>query len=205
MNDVTRGAHRYLFEPVTIDPAVTLGDIFGLIGASPSLMDVFARYHAKELVEEVGDKNAGAASPSDEIEFLELYQIWNLDSGELQPNHHLYFRGVGFALQDDVIQQGSVLYGAGERIAWNLSLTSPRDILHLPLRINPDVVICEEGEQPAIPGKAVPRIDGSGITLGQVIHGVLAELSFYGSPASREQAKARISGQDDDSDSHDGR
>ena len=49
---VTPVAHERLFEFVRIDAAVTLGDVLGLLVASPVLKQVFRRDFAEELCAE---------------------------------------------------------------------------------------------------------------------------------------------------------
>lgn len=82
--DVTDRAHEVLFEPVTLDAAVTLGDVFRLMDASPLLQQVFRRDFADELCAEARKgpvAKAGADPGSHEaIEVLELYQEWSVSS-----------------------------------------------------------------------------------------------------------------------------
>ena len=97
-------------------------------------------------------------------------------------------------LKEDIVRDGEVHYRAGERIQWGVSFTSPLEMLHLPVRLNPEVVICEDNMDSVNYGKKIGRLLNPGVTLGQVIDGILWELSFYGSPASREEESARLKG-----------
>jgi hypothetical protein len=196
--DVTEDASRYLFDTVALNPGITLRDIFLLLDVDPLLQEVYARDWANELLVEMMGENA-TAIPAIEyapegIEYLELYQIWNQDSfsAELQPIHRLDFHGVGFVLRDDVVRDGRVDYRAGERINWGVSFTSPMEMLHLPVRLNPEVIICEDNADSVNHGKEIGRMLNPGVTLGQVIDGVLWELSFHGSPVSRNEESAKI-------------
>ncbi len=196
--DVTEDASRYLFDTIALDPGITLRDIFLLLDINPLLQEVYARDWAKEFLAEMMSGNATAA-PSIEydpkgIEYLELYQIWNQDSfiGELQPIHRLDFHGVGFVLREDVVREGRVDYRAGERIKWGVSFSSPLEMLHLPVRLNPEVILCEDNADSVNHGKEIGRMLNPGVTLGQVIQGVLWELSFHGSPASRDEESAML-------------
>lgn len=196
--DVTKDASRYLFDNVAIDLGVTLRDIFLLLDIDPLLQDIFARDWAKELLAEMMSGNA-AAAPSikydpEGIEYLELYQIWSQDSfsEELQPIHRLDFHGVGFVLREDVVRDGRVDYRAGERIKWGVSFTSPMEMLHLPVRLNPEVILCEDNVDSVNHGKEICRMLNPGVTLGQVIHSMLWELSFHGAPESRDEESAKL-------------
>jgi hypothetical protein len=203
-DDVTDQASRHLFSTVALAPNVTLRDILMLLDIDPLLQEVFARDWAKELLAEMMGGNAPSA-PSieydlNDIEYLELYQVWSPDSfsGKLNPIHRLAFHGVGFVLREDVVRDGCVVYRAGQRITWGMSFTSPLKMLHLPVRLNPEVILCEGNMDSVHYGKEMGRMRNPSVTLGQVIHGVLWELSFHGSPASRDAESAQLKSLADD-------
>lgn len=195
-HEVTEHASRYLFEPVALAPDLTLRDIFLLIDVNPLLQQIFAQNWAAELMHEI--MTGSVVSPSIEdpegIEYLELYQVWskNSSSGELQPIHRLDFHGIGFVLKEDIVKDGEVHYRAGERIQWGVSFTSPLEMLHLTVRVNPEVTLCEDNLDSVNYGKKIGRLLNSGVTLGQVLDGILWELSFHGAPESRKQEKADL-------------
>ncbi|MCL4470107.1 MAG: hypothetical protein M1547_02995 [Gammaproteobacteria bacterium] len=196
--DVTEDASRYLFGTVALDTEITLRDIFLLLDIDPLLQEIFARDWAKELLAEMLSGNVTTA-PTIEydpegIEYLELYQIWSQDSfsGELQPIHRLDFHGVGFVLREDVVRNGRIDYRADERIKWGVSFISPLEMLYLPIRLNPEVILCEDNADSINNGKEIARMLNPGVTLGQVIDGVLWELSFHGSPASRDEESTKL-------------
>ncbi len=203
-DDVTEQASRHLFSTVALASEVTLRDILLLLDIDSLLQEVFAHDWAKELLAEMMGGNTPSA-PSIEydpegIEYLELYQVWNQDSfsGKLQPIHRLDFHGVGFVLREDVVRDGCIDYRAGERIKWSLSFTSPLKILYLPVRLNPEVILLEGNMDSVNYGKEIGRMRNPGVTLGQVIHGVLWELSFHGSPASRDEESTQLKSLADD-------
>jgi hypothetical protein len=202
-DDVTDQASRHLFSTVALAPEVTLRDILLLLDVDPLLQEVFARDWAKELLAEMMGGTPSAPSieyDPEGIEYLELYQVWSQDSfsGKLKPIHHLDFHGIGFVLREDVVRDGCVDYRAGERIKWSLSFTSPLKMLHLPVRLNPEVILREGNMDSANYGKEIGRMRNPGVTLGQVIHGVLWELSFHGSPASRDEESTQLKSLADD-------
>lgn len=203
-DDVTDQASRHLFSTVALAPEVTLRDILLLLDIDPLLQEVFAHDWAKELLAETMGENAPAA-PSikydpEGIEYLELYQVWSQDSfgGNLKPIHRLDFHGIGFVLSEDVVRDGCIDYRAGERIKWSLSFTSPLKVLHLPVRLNPEVILYEGNMDSVNYRKEIGRMRNPGVTLGQVIHGVLWELSFHGAPASRDEESAQVKSLADD-------
>jgi hypothetical protein len=203
-DDVTDQASRHLFSTVALAPEVTLRDILLLLNIDPLLQEVFARDWAKELLAEM----MGGSAPStpsveydpDGIEYLELCQVWSQDSfsGKLKPIHRLDFHGVGFVLHEDVVRDGCIDYRAGERIKWSLSFSSPLKMLHLPVRLNPEVILYEGNMDSVNYGKEIGRMQNPGVTLGQVIHGVLWELSFHGSPETRDEESAQVKSMVDD-------
>jgi hypothetical protein len=202
--DVTDQVSRHLYSTVALAPEVTLRDILLLLDTDPLLQEVFAHDWAEELLAEMMDGNTPSA-PSIEynpegIEYLELYQAWSQDSfsGKLNPIHRLDFHGVGFVLREDVVRDGYVDYRAGERIKWSLSFSSPLKMLHLPVRLNPEVILYEGNMDSVNYHKEIGRMRNPGVTLGQVIHGVLWELSFHGSPASRDEESAQVKSLADD-------
>lgn len=203
-DDVTDQASRHLFSTVALVPEVTLRDILLLLDIDPLLQEIFAHDWAEELLAEMMDGNVPSA-PSIEydpkgIEYLELYQAWSQDSfsGKLKPIHRLDFHGVGFVLCEDVVRDGCIDYRAGERIKWSLSFTSPLKMLHLPVRLNPEVSLREGNMDSVNYSKEIGRMRNPGVTLGQVIHGVLWELSFHGSPAFRDEESAQVKSIADD-------
>ena len=194
--DVTEHASRYLFETVALDPALTLRDIFLLLDTSHVLQEVYASHGGVELLLEI---MAGSVESREieydpnGIEYLELYQVWQQDScaGQLQPIHRLWFHGVGFLLRE-VFAYGGVDYSAGARVKWSISFLSPLDRLHLPVRLNPEVILCEANVDSVNYGNEIGRMSNPGASLGQIMDGVLWELSFYGDPSSRDEKSAEL-------------
>lgn len=62
--DVTRVAHRYLFEPLTLEPDVKTADLLGLILPNPILLEVFGRWDLQSSLQRSADelKEIGAAA-----------------------------------------------------------------------------------------------------------------------------------------------
>jgi hypothetical protein len=188
--DITERAHERLFDSVHLADDVTLGDLFGLMEASPVLKAVFARDHAEELCAEAAKGPVAPVEehPDDALEWLELYQYWSLDTSNATyaPQHRLNFHGIG------VVQSGDrpdMDVAKGARQTWGISMTNPRQMLHLPLRVNPQVTVCEDDVDAKGYGRTLTTVQQPSVTLGQVLHGVLWELSFYGAPAEAESMK----------------
>ena len=199
--DVTDCAHERLFEFVTMDVAVTLGDIFRLLDASPLLQQVFSRDFADELCAEARKGPVTAVKTTDDsaaderIEYLELYQQWSFDTSTsvYGPTQRLHLHGIGFELQEDSEEHHRK---KGERIHWSVSLTPLRELLPLALLVNPEVHITEDDLNARAYGDEISRVRHPDMTLGQVVHGVLWELSFHGAPEMQsdvmEELKNRV-------------
>lgn len=197
--DVTARAHEHLFECVTLEEDVTLADIFKLVGENPVLQAVFRRDYAAELCAEAAK---GATAPVDEqpddaLAYLELYQHWGLDTGTgtYGAMHRLHFHGLSVPQSVDRPDKGLV---AGERIQWGISMTNPREMLHLTVRVNPQVKVCEDDVDAKGYGRELACQQNPFVTLGQVLHGILWELSFYGAPAEAAEVSEDLRAQMDE-------
>jgi hypothetical protein len=168
-----------------------LSDLFRLLEANPVAQKVFRRDFADELCAggRQGPVVKEVAEPLPEgggIEYLELYQQWSLDtnSNTYGMTQRLHLHGVGFELVDDV---PGYHRKKGERIHWSISLTPLRALLSLPLKVNAAVSIIEDDINAKAFGHVISRGNHPTVTLGQVIHGVLWELSFHGVPEQQTE------------------
>lgn len=199
--DVTDRAHERIFEFITMDAAVTVGDIFRLLDASPLLQQVFRRDFAEELCAEArkgpvtAAKAGNDSSAHEPIEYLELYQQWSFDTSTsvYGPTQRLHLHGIGFELQEDSEEHHRK---KGERVRWSVSLTPLRELLPLRLLVNPEVQVAEDDLNAKAYGDEISRVRHPDVTLGQVVHGVLWELSFHGAPEMQsdvmEELKNRV-------------
>jgi hypothetical protein len=197
--DVTGRAHELLFDLITVHAETTLADIFGLMEASPLLQKFYRRDFAEELCAEARkgaiEPPAREQAPHEGIEFLELYQQWGLDTStnEYSGTQRLHLHGIGHELAEDVPEARRK---KGERIEWAVSLTPLRELLSLPVRVNAEVRITEEDASAKAYMSEIRRARNADVTLGQVIRGLLWELSFHGGPQEQlevsEDLKRRV-------------
>lgn len=184
--DVTQRAAEFLFERVTIDPAFTLGDLFRLLDKDDDLQHVFSRDYARALCAEAR-KGAlphdlgGHPAETAGIEYLELYRHWELDTSTSTYSQvaELNLHGIGPPVAEDAPKYN---VKAGERIEWSVSLTPVRELLNLPLRVRDTFDVTEDDIDAYAYAKPLANGKSSEFWLGQVIHAVLRELSFYGTP-----------------------
>lgn len=184
--DVTGRAVEFLYEPVTLDPRLTIGAVFRLLDACPPLQQVFRRDFSEELCAEArkGQLPQSRGSDPEEvagIEYLELHWSWALDTASKTYSsvYRLDLHGVGPVLQVDAPTYG---VKAGERINWSVSLTPVRELLDLPLRFRDQFNLTEDDIDASAYGDTIGTAQCADVLLGQVIHSVLYELSFHGGP-----------------------
>lgn len=188
--DVTDRAFEYLFQELDVGPDVTLADVFGLLMDEPIMQAVFRQDFVAELCAEVRKGPVAKEEQAwQKIEYLELYQRWQLDTStgtyEEVSRHH--FHGVGVVQEADIFEHGYLAHKKGERTKWGISLTPVRELLHLPVRINSEVLICEADVDAKQYANTLQIVKSERITLGSFIREILWELSWHGSPEESEK------------------
>jgi len=197
--EVTDKASQFLFQPVRIEPGVTLADILRLFSVCPALLDNFRLQFAAQLCAEAAkgplpEGEGSEAGDPQPLEVLELCWNWGLEThtAEYSSVSTLYLNGLGPVLSAD---DPNERLKAGERVRWSVALMPVRELLHLPVVVRPDFEIQESD----VYAKAYGRPVGLGrvceVTLGQVLHGLLTELCFHGSPEDKAALTAELSAQ----------
>ena len=195
--DVSDRALEFLFEPVRFEGDIRLRDVFLVVKQNPVLLTVFRRDWATELLEEAlatpVKPYTGEYDP-DGIEYLELYRMWNFNSKtqEYSGISRLDFHGIGYVLKEDIKQDDWVMHPAGTRIQWGIDFSPLGELMDLPLRVDSEVVVCEDDVDGGNWGNRVQVAQCNEHTLGQVVHGVFWELSFYGAPESRNAQREEL-------------
>ncbi|QCP47891.1 hypothetical protein FAZ95_01050 [Trinickia violacea] len=190
--DVTESAASYLLEPIIFEGEIHVRDVFLLLGASPALLEVFARQHAIAYLDEARKGNArpytGQYDPNG-TEYLELFYDWQVacECGQLDGTHRLWLRGVGYELQEDIEESSGFKYKRGARIHWSVMFSPVADLLNLPLRVNPEVSVTQSDGGYERMNQALYRFNVTRPTLAQVIQGLLWELSFGGDPEQTDE------------------
>ena len=191
--EITDRAHEFLFDAITLHPDTLLSDVFGLMEASPLLKRVFRQAFVEELCAEArkGPAHAEPQLQHERIECLELYAEWRLDTHTqtYSDTHRLHLHGVGPVLSEDHPEEHK---GKGERIEWGVSLSPLRELLTLPVRVNHGVRITEDDQAAQAWMHEIGRVQLESVTLGQVLEGLLWELSFHGGPVEREAVSADL-------------
>lgn len=128
-----------------------------------------------------------------ELEYLELYRMLDFNTGSqtLESGSLVHFHGVGFELIEDT-DMGGYAQEKGTRIHWGISLTDVRELLPLPLRYRPQVLVCESDLDAKAYGHQLHAFQWSHITLGDMLHSVLWELSFHGTPEDQQDTRDEL-------------
>lgn len=183
--EVTDRAFEYLFHELEVGEDVTLGDIVLLVDKDPILKAVFAQYFSRELCDEAAKGSIIKDSQRDEsVEFLELYQLWRYDSFLKEHSGSCSFnlQGVGYAMDEDATPPAWPSGRKGERVKWGMSLTNIREMLHLPVRVNPSVNVVESDIWSKTYMETINSLVSPKITLSALIGGIFWEMSWHGCP-----------------------
>ena len=187
--DVTDRAHEFLFQDVLAAPDVSLADVFRLVMDAPIMQSVFRQEFVSELCVEVRKGPVAKAKEDwEQLEYLELYQQWNYDTSTTayQGVGRFYLHGIGVVQVADIFEHGRLAHKKGERIKWSVSLSPVRELLHLPVRIQGEVLICEDDHDAKMYGHTLQVGRSENITLGNLIREILWELSWHGTPEESE-------------------
>lgn len=200
---VRAAAHEHLFNRVALSGDLTLADVFLLVRACPFLGAVFRQDFVSELSAHVGRAlpsmaqrvAARAVEPEYDpmgLEYLELYADWTQDSADNSFRFlNLSFHGVGFALREPY-QVGDFSYPVGERVHWSITLEDPVKLLGLPVRVRSEFAITEGDFASELYGQVRQRAKLGEIRLGELLHAVFRELSFYGTPDEARGVLAEV-------------
>jgi len=199
--DVTDQTIEFLFHEITLDENIKLSDVFDLIEKNPLMKTIYRQDYVNELCDEVKKGFLEKVEPkTQQIEYLELYQQWsfNSESKEYQSVGSYNFHGVGFIqpvdLYDGVTENyaGWLQCKKGDRIKWSIAMSPVREMLNLPVRFSPEVIVCEDDFDSKKYLQEISSGISSTITFGLFIKSILWELSWHGSPADTELAYDKL-------------
>ena len=210
--DITKNAIRYLFEPCELEQGVSLRDVFLLLNTELDIFDSIIGNWCKEIVTE------GLTQPSkpyqfDEegIEYLELYWSFYYDDGsEYGPSFYGYnrpsFHGIGFERKENkyfdwTSKDGSkdIEHAKGSRTNWGISFSKANDLIDIPVKLDDKVTVFDdnldhEGDHKAKTGwhYSLTEYKGATYTLGNILEGIVWEMSFHGGPGNRDKVSQEL-------------
>jgi hypothetical protein len=167
--DVTDDAPRYLLISCTLEEGVILKDIFQLLKRHLEVYKLVMPRPVEEIVEEGLQPYTGEEIG---LDYVELY--WQIDydqaekdfSGNTLPDFH------GISL--------SAEYG------FALDFIPANKIAGLPLKLCPKFTIYNATDRTSA------TYEGPKFSLGQILYGIIWELTWYGPPAKRDEESARL-------------
>lgn len=218
--DVTDTAIRRLWDGCTLEDGVTLRSIFTLLNSEIDLFDLVIGNWCKEIITEgltqPSAEYTGIYDP-DGIEYLELYwylarcaqwnevkEAYDSDLTELQGTKRAGFHGIGYELKEDKLHDWknengthAVEWSKGERIPWSMSFTSANTYINYPVKLAQKMIIHDEIEhKPKAKdnyfAQPVAVFERSGYTLGDILYGIIWELSFHGGPKERNEKSEEL-------------
>lgn len=186
ITDVTAKAHAYLYRELVIAPDVSLSDVLGLLHACPTLIDIYSDCCAQALADEASLGPLQSDPNEAFLECLELRRCWDYDTSTRS------YSGLGFVnllglgpFREEDLKELKAL--GAERPQglqqWCVSLTPVRDLLALPVRLNYQIgqfIFCSKV-------RTKPKaLYCSEFLLGEVLHGLLSKLSWFGDPEQQQ-------------------
>lgn len=176
--DAADDAYRYLFCECELEDGVTLRDLLLLMQRNIEVLDQVIPYFCRELVSE-GLSDRPLRESSGGLEYLELrwHPYYSSQDKEIGGWAFPEFHGWGPARAD---------YPGDETgICYSLMGSRMNELADVPLRLCQEVQIVDT----AASGTAEPllRAEKCAFTLGQILFGILWELSWFGPPQKRDK------------------
>ena len=185
--DVTKTAARYLFDYCEVRRGVVLRDLFLLINTNLKVFDSVLANWCLEFTREI--LAVRRAPKNRKLAYLELYKYLGVEEKKVWGTDRPDFHAVGFPLR-----KSQRRYKAGERINYSLSATSLEEIVFLPLRLNRLMRIVNHDVGVPEFHQTLAELPNAQYTLGDILHGVLWELSYHGGPKQRIQFAEELFG-----------
>lgn len=202
--DVTDESFSHLWKETSLADDVTLKDIFLLINRHLEVFDVLLGNWCAELTEEA--LSGQDAEEDTDIEYLELYKYYELgevwENGELLPDvigplntAFPSFHGKGFLRTEKDRNDGQPF-----RENYAVELSPTYKIVDLPLKLNRELVIFDDpswhkefkaGNKPNFEDYTI-SYPWVGYTLGEILYGIVWELSFFGGPQKRDDMMTEL-------------
>lgn len=180
-----------LFESCSLDKDITLKDIFTLIEKEIDIYKIVLNNWIDEYIEE---SKKPTKEIEKDIEYLELH--WGIEEYTYEKNTELCnadfpdFRGKGFIAKNDEYEDGRLYLKKGNRTHYAIEFSPVNELMHLPVKLNNKLYIQKSNYDTKTYNKSIEM--ERTFTLGQILHGIVFELSFTGSPKDRDDKKEDI-------------
>jgi len=191
-NDVTDTPCLVIDKFAEVEAGFTLADLFhSMQNQKAELSTIFSDCYITEYI----DHAAGLGHPApltydpSSIEYLELAWEPDMDNGYVYGIDFPFMNGKSWELREDFYQDSLLMGKKGERIRYGTDFMDVAQMMSLPITLNEDMVIYKSVGASAddIVFKAKRKF-----TVGDIIKGVMWELSFYGLPEDTHQLKLQL-------------
>lgn len=188
--NITSKAIFHLFDRCEIDDNVTLRDIFLLIKRDLHFYKIVIRNWVDEIVEEgLKAKFKRDDKEGERIDYLELYWHYEVDKFNKEKTSQLQmpifpgFHGVG--IYDN------------QPSNWAVEMSPQSSIIGLPVKLKDELIIFDDSKFKLGKKKYDYNYKGEifkspSYSLGQILYGIIWELSFFGSPKDRDEQKKKL-------------
>lgn len=188
--NITREAIFHLFDHCEVESDVTLRDVFLLINRDLNFYKIFIRNWVEEIVEEgLNSKFKREDTKSERIDYLELYWHYEVDKFNKEKTSQLCmptfpgFHGVGVS--------------ENKPTNWAIEMGPLSRIIGLPLKLKDKLLIFDYDKFKIGKKKYNDKYKGEiykspSYSLGQILYGIIWELSFFGSPKDRDAKSAEL-------------
>jgi hypothetical protein len=181
--DVTNQSIRLVFENCQLHAETTLQDVFLLLN---SQIEMFVLFFGSLVEEMTNEALIPASNKTDDIKFLELY--WHL-SYDVDPfTNKEVLAGTRFPS----------FHGVGENDFYSVALSKINNLTHLKLKLRDEAIIHDFRKEV---NTEIAKFANMEYTFGQIIHGIIWELTFYGSPTMRDEMSKTLQKRIDDIES----
>ncbi len=188
--DLTKVAFRCLYEECSLAEDVTLRDVFLLLNKNLKMFDLILGCWCKEVVTAGLSKRHKRNLKTDDIDYLELYyhivrDEYPKDDKRTYGLRFPEFHGVGKLKKDSEDGHGK----KGETIQWGVSLSEPWKLAPLPLKLNNEGKVFLEKRKSS---EVITTLPNPVYTLGNILQGIMWELSWHGSPEQVQKFAAEL-------------
>jgi len=173
--DVTSQAIEFLFDSVSIDPGITLADLFGLFEACPGLKPPYKRWYVDELCE----RALLGPLPAEGIMHLELKQRWQFDSHKREYADAMLLDFFAVGPVREVCGENEYVYPDGF-VHYSVAGSDVRHLLTLPVRYNNQVDVWENDTHSINNGRLIQNYTCRDIQLGAMLNAVVYSLTWFG-------------------------
>lgn len=192
--NVSKKMINFFNEDCSLEAGVTLRQLFELMLPDIEIIDKIFTNWTKDIVLQAlkikKNKKHILKNEDDSLDFIELYWFgerntqWDYSTDTEIPTQYV-LEGLKFPSLHGIgtcNESNHSYYKLGDRIQYSLSLTKIDEILDLPIVLNTSLKIVDN----ELPTAKVIDMGHKNMTLENILYGVIYELSFYGSPETKD-------------------